>query len=54
LLGHSKIVSRLVNAGSGINVSSKDGLTPLVCAAVKGHGDIIVLLLEAGVDFGVA
>ena len=30
--------------------SSQDGFTPLMLAAMQGHGDCVCLLLEGGAD----
>ena len=50
--GYSEIVSQLINAGLDVDKSTNDDYTPLHCAALFGHIDIVVMLLkeEANTD----
>ena len=40
----------LINAGCDVNLSDKDGWTPLSVAAFHGHTEVIKLLLASGAD----
>lgn len=49
--GLGRIVSRLVSAGAEVNVPRlSDGVTPLHRAAMRGHLEVVELLLEANAD----
>ena len=41
---HTEVVRLLVNAGADVNLSDKDGITPLEHAKKKGFTDIIKIL----------
>jgi uncharacterized protein len=41
-------VDRYLNKGADVNCRDKDGLTPLIWAAIQGHEEIVRLLLERG------
>jgi len=47
--GCASAVSALLDLGADVNATDK-GLTPLVCAARKGHAAIIRMLVQAGAD----
>ena len=48
--GHSDIVQKLINANAEVNLSHKDGMTPLIWASWKGRTDIVQMLINAGAD----
>jgi len=49
--GLGRIVSRLLSAGAEVNVPRlSDGVTPLHRAAMRGHREVVELLLEANAD----
>ena len=48
------MVRLLVEAGADKNQAMKDGATPLHIASQKGHGEVVSLLIEAGVSSGTA
>jgi ankyrin len=41
------MVSLLINKGADIEAKTRDGLTPLHCAARSGHDQVVDLLLES-------
>lgn len=43
-------VERHLNQGADVNCRDRDGLTPLIWAAIQGHEEIVRLLLERGGD----
>jgi Ankyrin repeats (3 copies)/Ankyrin repeats (many copies) len=43
-------VDGYLNKGADVNCRDKDGLTPLIWAAIQGHEEIVRLLLERGGD----
>lgn len=42
------MVSMLIAAGANLDSKTRDGLTPLHCAARSGHDQVVDLLLEHG------
>lgn len=48
--GDKASVERLIKWGVDINCALDDGYTPLMCAAGKGHNDIVILLLNRHAD----
>ena len=55
LLGkcHSPIVAAwLIGKGADVNASNDNGNTPLMYAAERGYGEVIVVLLGSGADAG--
>lgn len=42
------MVSMLINAGANLDAKTRDGLTPLHCAARSGHDQVVDTLLEHG------
>ncbi|GMR20559.1 MAG: hypothetical protein BMS9Abin36_1155 [Gammaproteobacteria bacterium] len=51
--GRLSTVRALLDQGVNPNISTKDGVTPLIYAAAKGYGDVIPLLVERGADVNV-
>jgi len=47
---YEAIAVQLIKAGSSVNEENRDGFTPLMVAALRGHISIINLLLENGAD----
>ena len=45
-----RIARRIIDAGTNVNVRSRQGYTPLMCAASHGHDEIVRLLLKKGAD----
>ena len=41
----------LLRAGASVDARSSEGLTPLLCAAQRGHADVLGALLQAGAAF---
>jgi ankyrin len=41
------MVSLLISKGADIEAKTRDGLTPLHCAARSGHDQVVDLLLES-------
>jgi len=39
-------VQQLLKAGADVNTRSPDGITPLITAAIKGHAEIVTLLMK--------
>lgn len=50
LMGHSKIVSLLLEKGAEVNARSQDGGTPLHASAFLGRVDTVKILLKHGAD----
>ena len=50
LMGHTKVVSLLLEHGADINAKSRDGGTALHAAAFLGRVETVELLLEKGAD----
>lgn len=44
-------IRELINSGADVNVINRLGGTPLMIASMKGHTEVVKLLLEAGADF---
>ena len=44
----------LAEDGADVNQADKDGWTPLYCASINGHTEVVRLLLHAGADFNQA
>ncbi len=53
LMGHTKVMTYLIEKGADINVRKEDGNTPLHAAAFLGHADAVELLLKNGVNINV-
>ena len=49
--GNVKMITRFLNKGVSINVRSKDGDTPLMCAALHGQVNAANFLLTKGMFF---
>jgi len=45
-----QIARRIVEAGTNVNVRSRQGYTPLMVAASHGHDEIVSMLLQKGAD----
>ncbi len=43
-------VRHLLDAGATVNCFEKDGFTPIVYAAERGHWEIVKMLFKAGAD----
>lgn len=52
--GHTKVVQRLLGAGSSVAAVTSAGETPLLLAAYAGHTVVCELLLDAGADVAAA
>jgi ankyrin repeat protein len=50
MLGYTPAVGALIFAGADVNISSKDGITPIAIASYKGRSDVVELLLNAGAN----
>ena len=50
----AKIVRILVGIGAKCDMHDKDGQTPLILAAINGHQEAVVALLDAGATVNVA
>ncbi len=48
--GHTDVVRTLLGKGADVNLSNRNGWTPLMAAVAKGHEDVVELLLEHGAD----
>jgi hypothetical protein len=48
--GNLSLINLLINLGCDVNLSDKDGWTPLSVAAFYGHAEVIKALLAAGAD----
>ncbi|MCY4404573.1 MAG: ankyrin repeat domain-containing protein [Candidatus Poribacteria bacterium] len=53
LMGHTEIITYLLEKGADINTRNRDGNTALHTAAFLGRADVVELLLEHGVDVNV-
>jgi uncharacterized protein len=51
--GDTEQVKDLIIRGADVNVKSPDGMTPLMCAIVRGNEAIAKLLISKGVDLNV-
>ncbi len=49
-IGDYLAVDTYLRGGTEVNCRDKDGLTPLVWAAIQGHEEVVKLLLERGAD----
>jgi cytohesin len=49
----AKIITMLINAGSDVNASNGDGMTPLMLAVIWNSSDRVAILLDAGADVNV-
>lgn len=45
---HAKVVRILVDAGAGVNIADRDGVTPLQHARRRGHDNMVTILEDAG------
>lgn len=50
MLGDTREVERLLDAGSDVNAKTADGLTAFIAAAELGHPDTVKVLLDRGAD----
>ena len=48
--GHAQCVLQHVDAHAPVNTPSATGETPLHSASMKGHADVVTILLAAGAD----
>lgn len=48
--GHNPSVEALLNAGNDVNVTARDGSTPVILAISQGHTDIALKLLQGNAD----
>ncbi|XP_072900509.1 uncharacterized protein [Hemitrygon akajei] len=48
--GYAGVVGLLLDWGAEVGQRDRDGLSPLLLAALEGHADVVELLLEAGAD----
>ena len=48
--GDLELARELVNDGANVNVTSRNGFTPLHRAAQNGHTDVVRWLLQCGAD----
>lgn len=46
--GKSNLVALLLERGAHIEAKTRDGLTPLHCAARSGHEQVVDMMLERG------
>ena len=49
--GDIPTITLFLNKGLNVNCTAKDGRTPLMGAALKGHDDAATFLLSEGEDF---
>ncbi len=49
-IGNHLEVDRYLNNGADVNCKDKNGLTPLIWAAIQGHEEVVRRLLERGGD----
>jgi uncharacterized protein len=49
--GEAMVVIYLLSRGADLNAESRQGVTPLMCAAAWGHVEVTKLLLEKGADW---
>ena len=50
IYGHDDVVSLFLAFGAQVNMSNKEGQTPLMLSVGRGHVNVVKLLLEAGAD----
>ena len=48
--GRTSVVEFILDNGADPNARDNDNLTPLIRAAIEGHGEMVQLLLERGAD----
>lgn len=46
------MVNLLMSKGANIEAKTRDGLTPLHCAARSGHHEVVDILIEKGAPIG--
>ncbi|MCK4866955.1 MAG: ankyrin repeat domain-containing protein, partial [Alphaproteobacteria bacterium] len=51
--GEYDIADMLIGGGSDLNHQNRQGQTPLMLAAAKGHFELVQLLLRAGADVNI-
>lgn len=47
-IGKANMVALLAESGAQVEARTRDGLTPLHCAARSGHEHVVDMLLERG------
>jgi ankyrin repeat protein len=52
-LGDIKIVEKILDEGIDVNITNKDGITPLITAVKNGYTNIVKLLIEKGANVNV-
>ncbi|EDO30279.1 predicted protein, partial [Nematostella vectensis] len=52
--GHVEVVQLLVGCNASLNITDKDGRTPLLMAIQSGHEEIVCLLLDKGAKVNIA
>lgn len=52
MYGHDDVVSLFLAFGAQVNMSNKEGQTPLMLSVGRGHVNVVKLLIEAGADPG--
>jgi ankyrin repeat protein len=52
--GDRAAVQRLIRSGADVNAANRYGVTPLLLAAQRGHGDLIEALVKAGATLTIA
>ena len=53
-LGYTEIVNSLLNAGANFDLTTNDGLSALINAAMNGHAEVVNSLIVAGADINFA
>lgn len=48
--GRTSVVEFVLEKGADPNAKDSDGVTPLIRAAIEGHGEMVLLLLKRGAD----
>jgi ankyrin repeat protein len=54
IYGHVEIVRQLLVKRADVNIKSREGYTPLHCAALNGQTQIVDMLLKAGANLDIA
>lgn len=49
-IGPKESVNALIRAGAIIHHTNRDGISPLINAAMGGHLDILTILIDKGAD----